>query len=95
MLCIWYVDAEFATWTGWKVSQQDWAVLLVCVALNGYNGVASYIWQKDGKDLDETYPLLYTKATGKYQCTVTVPTVPQKATKDFEVKGMCFWFCEL
>ena len=90
MLCIWYLDAEFAIWTGYKVSQRDWTVLLVCVALNGYNGVASYIWQKDGDDLDEAYPLLYTKATGKFRCTVTIPTVPRRQQKILKSKVRVF-----
>lgn len=84
-----YSGADFATWTGCKVSQQDWTALLVCVAMNGYHGIASYNWEKDGEDLDEEFPLLYTKATGKYHCVVTVPTATMKATKDFEIKGIC------
>lgn len=61
----------------------------VCSYKNGYHGIASYNWEKDGEDLDEEFPLLYTKATGKYHCVVTVPTATMKATKDFEIKGIC------
>ena len=63
--------------------------LLVFVGLNGYHGISSYQWQRDGCDLpSECYPLPYTRITaGTYLCTVTIAEPQLKASKEFLVEG--------
>ena len=69
-----------------NVSQDDYAALLMCVALHGYHAIVSYQWSKDGYELlDEVHPLLYTTSIGKYTCCVT--SKKESVKHFFEVKG--------
>ena len=78
-----HADDQFCTWS---VSQTDKVVVLCFVALNGYNAVAKYAWKINSEDQEEErFPVLYTKSTGIFECTVIVPGV--QAKKEFHIQS--------
>lgn len=81
-----HADDQFCTWSGFYVSQTDKVVVLCFVALNGYNAVAKYAWKINSEDQEEErFPVLYTKSTGIFECTVIVPGV--QAKKEFHIQS--------
>lgn len=82
-------DDQFCTWSGIYVSQTDKVVVLCFVALNGYNAVAKYAWNINNKDQEEeSFPVLYTKSAGIFECTIIVPSA--QAKKEFHIQSMRF-----
>ena len=64
-------------------------VVLCFVALNVYNAVAKYAWKINNEDQEEeTFPVLYTKSTGIFECLIIVPSV--QAKKEFHIQSMRF-----
>ena len=79
-----HLDDPFCTWSGSIVSHGTGISTLIFVALNGYHGVAKYCWILDSMELEEeVYPILYTRSTGIFQCTISTPNV--EATKEFHI----------
>lgn len=72
-------------------SQETGVSTLVFVALNGYHGVAQYIWVLNNKEqLDnEAHPIIYTECTGVLGCTITTPNI--EARKEFHIRSTQVW----
>ena len=67
-------------------SQETGVSTLVFAALNGYHGVARYMWVLDNEEqLDETHPVIYTDCTGVLGCTITTPSI--EARKEFHIRS--------
>ena len=80
-----FVDAEFQLLA--QGYPRNTVAVLICLALNGFHGVVKYLWEKDGKELpDDLYPVIYTEASGRYQCSVTGLDGKLHETEAFEVK---------
>ena len=79
-----FVDAEF------QLLAQGYprnTAVLIYLALNGFHGVVKYLWEKDGQELpDDLYPMIYTEASGHYQCSVMGLHGRLHETEAFEVK---------
>ena len=59
------LGATFDTWDG---CYSSFGVVLACVAINGYHGVSSYLWEHNGDFAlsPDTTPLL---SAGSYVCS--------------------------
>ena len=81
---------EFAIWTGCYCTQWDRVAVMVCVALNGYHGKATYSWLYNNKEIQgENEPVLYTKCSGFCKAVVTIPS-GEVWMQMFEVTGIFF-----
>ena len=48
-----------------EVSDTDHVALLMCIALNGYHSLSTYLWRESGEVMvSEVYPLLYISNAG-------------------------------
>lgn len=64
-----HAGLTFSKWISAKAGNN--VALLICIALNGYNGRVKYSWFKEGTLIEvETFLILYNSESGLYMCHI-------------------------